>query len=159
VTVTDSPFYDEVQELKRRYPDWRSATLPALQLAQEKHGYLSPDALRETARALGTTPAFCESVASFYDMLHLAPVGRHMVEVCTNLPCALAGAQRVVDAFEDELGVRPGETTDDGAITFRTVECLGGCGRATVVAVDERYHELVTPDKVAAIVEEVRGDA
>jgi len=157
--VTDSPFYDEVQELKRRYPDWRSATLPALQLAQEKHGYLSPDALRETARALGTTPAFCESVASFYDMLHLAPVGRHMVEVCTNLPCALAGAQRVVDAFEDELGVRPGETTDDGAITFRTVECLGGCGRATVVAVDERYHELVTPDKVAAIVEEVRGDA
>jgi len=157
--VTDSPFYDEVQELKRRYPDWRSATLPALQLAQEKHGYLSPDALRETARALGTTPAFCESVASFYDMLHLAPVGRHMVEVCTNLPCALAGAQRVVDAFEDELGVRPGETTDDGAITFRTVECLGGCDRATVVAVDERYHELVTPDKVAAIVEEVRGDA
>jgi len=157
--VTDSPFYDEVQELKRRYPDWRSATLPALQLAQEKHGYLSPDALRETARALGTTPAFCESVASFYDMMHLAPVGRHMVEVCTNLPCALAGAQRVVDAFEDELGVRPGETTDDGAITFRTVECLGGCGRATVVAVDERYHELVTPDKVPAIVEEVRGDA
>ena len=157
--MTDSPFYDEVQELKRRYPDWRSATLPALQLAQEKHGYLSPDALRETARALGTTPAFCESVASFYDMMHLAPVGRHMVEVCTNLPCALAGAQRVVDAFEDELGVRPGETTDDGAITFRTVECLGGCGRATVVAVDERYHELVTPDKVPAIVEEVRGDA
>ena len=157
--MTDSPFYDEVQELKRRYPDWRSATLPALQLAQEKHGYLSPDALREAARALGTTPAFCESVASFYDMLHLAPVGRHMVEVCTNLPCALAGAQRVVDAFEDELGVRPGETTDDGAITFRTVECLGGCGRATVVAVDERYHELVTPDKVPAIVEEVRGDA
>ena len=130
-----------------------------MQLAQEKHGYLSPDALRETARALGTTPAFCESVASFYDMMHLAPVGRHMVEVCTNLPCALAGAQRVVDAFEDELGVRPGETTDDGAITFRTVECLGGCGRTTVVAVDERYHELVTPDKVAAIVEEVRGDA
>ena len=157
--MTDSPFYDEVQELKRRYPDWRSATLPALQLAQEKHGYLSPDALRETARALGTTPAFCESVASFYDMMHLAPVGRHMVEVCTNLPCALAGAQRVVDAFEDELGVRPGETTDDGAITFRTVECLGGCGRATVVAVDERYHEFVTPDKVAGIVEEVRDDA
>ena len=157
--MIDSAFYDEVQELKRRYPDWRSATLPALQLAQEKHGYLSPDALRETARALGTTPAFCESVASFYDMLHLAPVGRHMVEVCTNLPCALAGAQRVVDAFEDELGVRPGETTDDGAITFRTVECLGGCGRATVVAVDERYHEFVTPDKVAGIVEEVRDDA
>ena len=154
-----SNFYADVQELKARYPDWRSATLPALQLAQEHHGYLSPDALRETARALGTTPAFCESVASFYDMLHLKPVGRHMVEVCTNLPCALAGAQHVVDAFEAELGVRPGETTADGSITFRTVECLGGCGRATVVAVDERYHESVTPERVAAIVEEVRGDA
>jgi NADH-quinone oxidoreductase subunit E len=152
-------FYDEVQALKARYPDWRSATLPALRLAQEQHGYLSPDALRECANALGTTPAFCESVATFYDMLHLQPVGRHMVEVCTNLPCALAGAQRVVDAFEAELGVAPGETTPDGEVTFRTVECLGGCGRATVVAVDERYHEFVTPDKVAEIVGVVRGDA
>jgi NADH-quinone oxidoreductase subunit E len=150
-------FYDEVQELKARYPDWRSATLPALRLAQEKHGYLSPDALRECANALGTTPAFCESVATFYDMFHLQPVGRHMVEVCTNLPCALAGAQHVVDAFAEELGVRPGETTDDGEITFRTVECLGGCGRATVVAVDERYHEFVTPEKVSGIVGGVRG--
>jgi NADH-quinone oxidoreductase E subunit len=157
--VIDNAYYEDVQALKARYPDWKSATLPALRLAQERHGYLSPEALRECAVALGTTPAFCESVASFYDMLHLAPVGRHMVEVCTNLPCALAGAQRVVEAFEEELGVRPGETTDDGAITFRIVECLGGCGRATVVSVDERYHEFVTPEKVPAIVEGVRDDA
>jgi NADH-quinone oxidoreductase subunit E len=146
-----------VQELKARYPDWRSATLPALQLAQEKHGYLSPEALRETAAALGTTPAFCESVASFYDMLHLRPVGRHMVEVCTNLPCALVGAQRVVDALEEALGVAAGETTKDGEITFRTVECLGGCGYATVVAVDERYHQFMTPEKVADLLEELRA--
>jgi NADH-quinone oxidoreductase E subunit len=152
-----SDFRAEVQELKARYPDWKSATLPALQLAQERHGYLSADALRETADALGTTPAFCASVASFYDMLHLAPVGRHLVEVCTNLPCALAGAQRVVEAFEQELGVSPGETTDDGEITFRTVECLGGCGYATVVAVDERYRQFVRPEGVPRIVEEVRG--
>jgi len=152
-----STFYEDVQELKGRYPDWRSATLPALQLAQEKHGYLSPDALREAAEALGTTPAFCESVASFYDMLHLAPIGRRLVEVCTNLSCALAGAQRVVEAFEETLGVRPGETTDDGEITFRTVECLGGCGYATVVAIDERYRQFVKPEDVPGIVEEVRG--
>jgi NADH-quinone oxidoreductase subunit E len=150
-------FYDEVQELKARYPHWRSATLPALQLAQEKHGHLSPEALRETAAALGTTPAFCESVASFYDMLHLRPVGRHMVEVCTNLPCALAGAQRVVDALEEELGVAAGETTEDGEITFRTVECLGGCGYATVVAVDERYHQFMTPEKVPELLEGLRA--
>jgi NADH-quinone oxidoreductase subunit E len=152
-----STFYDEVQELKSRYPDWRSATLPALQLAQEKHDYLSPDALRETAAALGTTPAFCESVASFYDMLHLRPVGRHIVEVCTNLPCALAGAQRVVGALEERLGVAAGETTEDGEITFRTVECLGGCGYATVVAVDERYHQFMTPEKVPELLEELRA--
>ena len=152
-----STFYEDVQKLKGRYPDWRSATLPALQLAQEKHGYLSPDALRETADALGTTPAFCESVASFYDMLHLAPVGRRLVEVCTNLSCALVGAQRVVEAFEEALGVRPGETTEDGEITFRTVECLGGCGYATVVAIDERYRQFVKPEDVSGIVEEVRG--
>jgi NADH-quinone oxidoreductase subunit E len=152
-----STFYEDVQELKGRYPDWRSATLPALQLAQEKHGYLSPDALRETADALGTTPAFCESVASFYDMLHLAPVGRRLVEVCTNLSCALVGAQRVVEAFEEALEVRPGETTGDGEITFRTVECLGGCGYATVVAIDERYRQFVKPEDVPGIVEEVRG--
>jgi NADH-quinone oxidoreductase subunit E len=147
----------EVAELMARYPDSRSATLPALRLAQEKHGYLSPDALREAADALGVTPAFCQSVATFYDMFHLAPVGRHMVEVCTNLACALAGAKEVVDALSEELGVEPGETTDDGEITFRTVECLGGCGYATVVAVDERYRHNVTAENAAEIVKELRG--
>jgi NADH-quinone oxidoreductase subunit E len=145
-----------VQELKSRYPDWHSATLPALRLAQKHHGYLSPDALRETADALGTTPAVCEAVASFYDMFHLAPVGRRMVEVCTNVSCALAGAQQVLEAFEDGLGVAAGETTDDGEFTLRPVECLGGCGWATVVAIDERYRTHVKPDDVPGIVEELR---
>jgi NADH-quinone oxidoreductase E subunit len=149
-------FHDEVQELKTRYPDWKSATLPALQLAQERHGYLSPEALRETAAALGTTPAFCESVASFYDMLHLAPVGRRMVEVCTNVSCALVGAQQVLEAFERELDVHAGETTADGEITLRPVECLGGCGWATIVGIDERYRTHVKPEDVPAIVEELR---
>jgi NADH-quinone oxidoreductase E subunit len=152
-----STYYDEVQELKAQYPDWRSAVLPALRLAQEKHGYLSPDALRECADALGTTPAHCESVASFYDMFHLAPVGRHMVEVCTNVSCALVGAQQVLERLEEELGVRAGETTDDGEVTLRTVECLGGCGWATVVAVDEHYRLHVTPENAPAIMEELRG--
>jgi NADH-quinone oxidoreductase E subunit len=151
-----SDFHTEVQELKDLYPDWRSATLPALRLAQERHGYLSPQALRETADALGTTPAFCEAVASFYDMFHLAPVGRHMVEVCTNVSCALAGAQQVLEAFEQELGVTAGETTDDGAVTLRPIECLGGCGWATIVAIDEHYRTNVKPDDVPAIVEELR---
>jgi NADH-quinone oxidoreductase E subunit len=151
-----STFYDEVQEIKGQYADWRSATLPALHLAQEKHGWLSPDALRECADALGTTPAFCESVASFYDMYHLRPVGRHLVEVCTNVSCALVGAQQVLEAFERELGVAAGETSEDGSVTLRPIECLGGCGWATIVAVDHRYRTHVQPENVPAIVQELR---
>ncbi len=154
-----SDFYAEVRALKEQYPDAGSATLPALRLAQERHGHLSPEALRETAAALGTTPAICESVASFYDMFHLAPIGRHTVEVCTNVSCALAGAQQVLEAFEQELGISAGETTDDGLATLRPIECLGGCGWATIVSIDERYRTHVKPEDVPAIVEELRdGD-
>ena len=103
------------------------------------------------------TPAYCKAIASFYDMYHLQPIGRHTVEVCTNLACALVGAQRVVEVLEHELGITPGETTADGEVTFRTIECAGGCGWGTVVAVDHRYREPVRPDDVPAIVEELRG--
>ena len=147
-----------IEAVAARYPDSRSAVLPALRLAQEEHGgWLPPEAFREVGAALGLTPGYCQAVASFYDMLHLEPVGRHLVEVCTNLSCALVGAQRVVEAFEQELGVRAGETTEDGEITFRAVECLGGCGYATVVSIDERYRHSVRPEDAAAIVEELRA--
>ena len=151
-----STFYDEVQELRSRYPDERSAVMPALQLAQERHGGWLPEAaLREVADALDVTPAYCVSIASFYDMLHVEPIGRHVVEVCTNVSCAVSGAQGVVEAFERELGMRVGETTEDGAVTLRTVECLGGCGWATVVAVDNRHRLHVRPGDVAGIVKEL----
>ena len=142
------------------YPERRSAILPALRLAQEEHGgWLPPEAIREVADALDLAPAQVEAVASFYDMLHLAPVGKHMVEVCTNLSCALVGAQQVLEAFERELGVRPGETSEDGRFTLRAIECAGGCGRAVVVVVDEHYREPVRPEDVPEIVEELkRGD-
>jgi NADH-quinone oxidoreductase E subunit len=153
-----SELYSEVQKLKELYPDSSSAMLPALRLAQETHGYLSPEALRECADALGTTPAACAAVASFYDMLSLAPIGRHMVEVCTNVSCALVGAQQVLEAFEQELGISAGETTPDGEVTLRPIECLGGCGWATIVSVDHHYRTHVKPDDVPAIVQELRND-
>jgi NADH-quinone oxidoreductase subunit E len=157
VTTT---FYSKVQKLRKQYPQSRSAVLPALRLAQEAHGgWLPPEALREVADALDETPAYCLSIASFYDMLNLEPVGKHLVEVCTNLSCALAGAQSVLDAFVDELGVRPGETTEDGNVTLRAIECAGGCGRAPVVVVDSAYREPVRLDDVPTIVEELRGGA
>ena len=146
-----------MRELATQYPDSRTAVLPALRLAQEQNGgWLTLESFELVGDALGLTPAYCQAVASFYDMFHLAPVGRHSIEVCTNLSCALSGAQQVVEALESELGVPPGETTEDGEITFRTVECLGGCGYATVVAVDGRYRQFVKADDVPAIVAEVR---
>src|SRR5919201_1427842 len=147
-----------IEAVAAHYPDPRSAVLPALRVAQEEHGgWLPPDAFREVGDALGLTPGYCQAVASFYDMFHLEPVGRHMVEVCTNLSCALVGAQRVVEAFQDALGVRAGETTEDGEFTFRAVECLGGCGYAPVVSIDERYRHNVRPQDAATIVEELRA--
>jgi NADH-quinone oxidoreductase E subunit len=151
-------FSREVERLKSRYPDSRSAVMGALRLAQERHGgWLPPEALREVADAMGMTPAQVEAVASFYDMYNLEPVGRHLVEVCTNLSCALVGAKQVVEAFEEELGIPAGETSDDGEVTFRLIECAGGCGYAPVVVIDHGYREPTKAEDVPALVEEMRG--
>ena len=148
--------YDRIRKVAAEYPERRSAVLPALRLAQAEHGgWLPPQAFREVAEALELTPAYCHAVASFYDMFHLEPVGRHMVEVCTNVSCALVGAQQVVEAFERELGIGAGQTTPDGEFTLRTVECAGGCGWGPVVAIDHRYREPVKPEDVADIVLEL----
>jgi NADH-quinone oxidoreductase E subunit len=149
---------EEIREIAGRYPETRSAILPALHLAQERNdGWLPPQALEEVGTALGVTPAYVQAVASFYDMLHMEPVGRHLVEVCTNISCALVGGQQVVEAFERELGVRPGETTADGEVTLKTMECAGGCGWAPVVVVDHRYREPVRANDVPGLVGELRG--
>jgi len=145
------------EEIARQYPESKSAILPALRHAQERYGWLSREAFEEVADALDLTPAYCMSVASFYDMFHLEPVGTHTIEVCTNVCCGLVNAQPVLEAFESELGIRAGQTTQDGQITLRAVECLGGCSTPTIVAVDHVYKQSVTPDDVAKIVEDLRG--
>ena len=153
-----STLYDAIQAERAKYPpESRSAVLPALRLAQEEHGWLSPETIREVADALELTPAYVKSIASFYDQFHLAPVGEHLVEVCTNVSCAVVGAQRVLEGFERELGCPAGETSPDGKVTLRTIECLGGCGWGTIVSVDDHYRTHVKPDDVASIVEELRG--
>jgi NADH:ubiquinone oxidoreductase subunit E len=151
-----STLYDEIQKVRAIYPNPRSAIIPALRLAQEAHGgWLPEGAFREVADALDVTPAYCLSIASFYDMFHTEPVGRHLIEICTNVSCALSGAQGVVEAFERELGIHVGETSEDGGVTLRAVECLGGCGWATVVAVDNRHRLHVRPGDVGGIVKEL----
>jgi NADH-quinone oxidoreductase subunit E len=147
----------EIQEIAAQYPESRSAIMPALHLAQKQYGWLPRQAFEEVAEALGLTPAYCMSVASFYDMYHLEPVGKHTIEVCTNVSCALVGAQETLEAFERELGIRAGETTPDGTITLRAVECYGGCGWGPVVAIDQRYHEPVKAADVPRLVEETRN--
>jgi NADH-quinone oxidoreductase subunit E len=148
--------YDRIQEVRERYPEGTSSALiPALRLAQEQYGWLSPDAFRDVADALDLTPAYCYSVASFYDQFQLEPVGEHMVEICTNVSCALYGAQAVLEAFQNELGCRAGETSPDGSVTLRTIECLGGCGFGTVVAVDGRYRLKVKPADAPVILAEL----
>lgn len=149
--------YDEIQAVADQYPVRRSAVIPALRLAQERHGWLPPEAFREVADALELTPAYCRSVASFYDMFRLEPTGRCVVEICTNVSCALVGAQSVLEAFERELGIRAGETTEDGEFSLRTVECAGGCGWGTVVAINSRYREHVKAADVPEIVSELRN--
>jgi NADH-quinone oxidoreductase E subunit len=155
--VSDPALFAAVQAEIAKYPSRRAAILPALRLAQEQYGWLSRDAFEQVAEALDLTPAYCMSVASFYDMFHLEPTGEHMVEVCTNVCCGIVNAQAVLEAFERELGVRPGETTSDGTVTLRAVECLGGCSTPTIVAVDHRYRQSVTPEDVPAIVAELRN--
>jgi NADH-quinone oxidoreductase subunit E len=158
--MTLEEFYAEVQRMRATYPEPRSAVMPALRLAQERHGgWLPEEAFQEVADALETTPAYCLSIASFYDMFHTEPVGRRLVEVCTNVSCALSGAQDVLDALERELGLHAGQTSDDGAVTLRAVECLGGCGWATVVAVDNHHRLRVRARDVPEIAREIRGDA
>ena len=151
-----SALYDEIQEIRALYPESLSAVMPALQLAQERSGgWLPEQAFRDVADALDLTPAYCLSIASFYDMFRLEPVGETTIEVCTNISCGLNGAQQVVEAFESELGLNAGETTDD--FTLRTVECLGGCGWATVVAVNNRHRLNVKAEDVPRIAAELRG--
>jgi len=153
-----SSLQEEIREAAEPYPDHRSGVMSGLRLAQHAYGgWLPPEALAEVAEALDLTPAHVQAVASFYDMYHLAPVGEHIVEVCTNVSCALVGAQQVVEAFEQELGVRVGETSEDGNVTLRTVECAGGCGYAPVVIVDHRYREPTRAEDVPGIVAEL-GD-
>jgi NADH-quinone oxidoreductase subunit E len=149
---------EEIREAAEPYPDPRSGVMSGLRLAQREYGgWLPPEALAEVAEALDLTPAHVQAVASFYDMYHLAPIGEHLVEVCTNVSCALVGAQQVVEAFESELGIHPGETSDDGKVTLRTIECAGGCGYAPVVVVDHRYREPTKPEDVPRIAQELRS--
>jgi NADH-quinone oxidoreductase subunit E len=148
----------QFDELVARYPEKRSALIPLLHEVQAEVGYLSPEAVAWVAGYLELSPADVLSVASFYDMLHLEPVGKHLIYVCQNLTCALRGSERVIRHLENTLGIRMGETTPDGKITLRRMECLASCGTAPSIQVDGMYHHQVTPDALNALLADLRRD-
>lgn len=126
--------------------------IPALRIGQELFGHLSPEVLALAAHRLGTSPARAQEVATFYVMFHTEPTGRHVVELCTNVSCCLAGADRLFRELQRKLGVQNGGTTADGRVTLREVECLGSCGTAPAMLVDDEMEERLTPEKLERIV-------
>jgi NADH:ubiquinone oxidoreductase subunit E len=142
----------ELDEILTRYPTKMAALLPALWIIQRERDWVSDDGMAEVAAALDLTPAYVKGVVTFYTMYHQHPVGRHFVQVCTTSPCSVCGAEEVVDAFLKHTGCGElGLTSSDGKYTVIEVECLGACGFATPVMINEDVLESVTPEKVPDI--------
>lgn len=148
----------QLDALAARYPEKRSALIPILHEVQAEAGFLSPEAVAWVAGYLGLSPADVMSVASFYDMLSLEPVGKHLIYVCQNLTCTLLGAEKLIRHLESRLGVRMGETTPDGKITVKRMECLASCGTAPSIQVDGVYHHQVTTEKLDALLDALQRD-
>ena len=137
-----------------RYPTKRAALLPALWMVQEARGWISEEAMIEVGQALDLTAAYVKGVVTFYTMYHQHPVGRHFIQVCTTSPCHLCGAEGVMAAFLEHTGCGElGATSPDGRFTVVEVECLGACGFATPVIIDDDFIESVTPEGVPALLE------
>jgi len=146
----------EVRRLQERYPDRRGALLPVLHMAQETFGHVSLEVEAYVAGLFGLSPAHVHEVVTFYTLFFQQPRGRHVVAVCHNLSCHLAGAPDILAHVKARLGVEPGETTEDGRITCQAVECLCACEAAPMAQVDDRYELNLTPEKVDRILEGLR---
>jgi len=143
---------DELNALLGRYPNKMAALLPALWMVQRERGWVSEEAMVEVAQLLELTPAYVKGVVTFYTMYHQHPVGRYFIQVCTTSPCLACGADKVVESLLSQTGCGDlGATSPDGRFTVIEVECLGACGFATPIMVNEEFIESVTPEKVPQI--------
>jgi NADH-quinone oxidoreductase subunit E len=160
VSVFSPELRDQAERIAARYPRGRerSAVMPLLYLAQSVEGHVTREALREVADMLGVRTAEVEAVASFYTMLRLRPTGEHVVSVCTNLSCALRGANDVYEAARRAAEIpHGGELSEDGRITLHEEECLGVCEFAPAVQVNAANHDAVTPERIEEIVAALRA--
>jgi len=148
---------ERLQQILTRYPTKQAALLPALWLVQEERGWISDRNMAEVGEVLGVTPAYVKGVVTFYTMYHQHPVGENFVQVCTTSPCNICGAEDVVKALLAHTGAtEPGATSPDGKWTVIEVECLGACGFATPVLINDDFIESVTPERVPEIVRKYR---
>src|SRR5438067_13751763 len=153
------PTVTQIQAVAARYPSKQSAIIPALWAVQHEQGYVTDAAMREIAQALGLPPSLIEATASFYSMFLTKPEGRHDVVICVNAPCMLRGADEMTAYLGQQLGVRDGQTTKDGAITWHsTIECLGACGGAPMMQVDHHFEENLTLERIDAIIHRLRTE-
>lgn len=153
----EGEYRERLDKILTRYPSKQAALLPALALAQEIRGHVSPESMDRVAEVLDLSPAYVRGVATFYTMYNKRPVGRHLVQVCTNISCNLAGADEVVDAFLRYTDTELGETSEDGNFTVIEAECLAACGFPTCVQINSRYYENVTPADVPKLCEHVKA--
>ena len=142
---------EKVEEILRRFPHKKSASLPLLYLAWEVYGYISPEAMIEVAEILGVSPANIQGIATFYTMFPLKPRGKYHIEVCTNISCRLVGSQPVLRHLEEKLGIPCGECTDNGRFSLEAVECLAGCAWAPCMQINGKEYNQLNPDKVDEI--------
>ncbi len=154
----EGPYRERFEKILTRYPDKRAALLPALGLAQEVRGHVSPETMDRVGELLELPPAYVRGVATFYTMYNKGPVGRFLIQVCTNISCNLCGADEVMEAFLRYANTEAGETSEDGNFTVIEVECLAGCGFPTCVQINSRYYENVTPADVPELCERLRAE-
>ena len=153
----EGEYQERFEKILTRYPTKQAALLPALGLAQELRGHVSPESMDRVAELLELSNAYVRGVATFYTMYNKRPVGRHLVQVCTNISCNLAGADEVVEAFLRYTDTELGETSEDGEFTVIEAECLAACGYPTCVQINSRYFENVTRTEVPKICEHLKG--
>jgi NADH-quinone oxidoreductase subunit E len=150
---------EEIRALPARFPEIRSAVMPALDIAQEEIGHLTQEAMTEVAELLRLDPGYVEGVATFYTLFRLQPLGKHHFSVCTNLSCALRGAEDICDHIKRRIGVDQfGEVSTDGLFSVEEVECLGACEYAPMMRYQHRYHYDLTAERVDALIDAAREE-
>src|SRR5215471_13245784 len=147
--------YKKFEEVLTRYPTKRAAIMPTFWLAQHEFGYLSEEVMEYIGGLLDLSPAYVSSVASFYTMYYKEPVGKFHLQVCANIACTLRGAEHIIECIEQKLGIGLGQTTADGNFTLSEVECLGSCGTAPVVQINDDYYENLTTAEMLRLLDEL----